>query len=448
MTLPLLAPELPKALPDGLLLRWATPDDAEQLAEFNMAIHSNDPANPEPFLRHWTLDLMSGVHPTTTADDFTVVVDTNNGDRIVSSLCLISQPWAYAGIPVPVGRPELVATLPDYRRRGLVRLQMGAIHARSAARGELMQVITGIPWYYRQFGYEMAVNLGGSRQFFWTRPGNESLPLEEPEPFRLRPATASDIPVLRVLYERHAASSLLTRQRPDDHWRYELETSDDRSVGRLKAEIVEDDGGRPVAYMATEQWGTAYVITELGVAVGHSWRPILLFLARQLRARAEEANRTRPKPITNISFSLGTEHAAYTALGTQLERQTRPYAYYIRVPDIPGFLRHVQPVLEARLAASVLAGHTGSLKINLYREHIELMWEQGRLTRVGSYEATSVEEGDVGFPELTFLQLLFGYRSFDELHQAYADCYPNSAEALILTNILFPKLPSHVRALN
>jgi hypothetical protein len=35
---------------------------------------------------------------------------------------LISQIWAYEGIPFGVGRPELVGTLPEYRNRGLVRL--------------------------------------------------------------------------------------------------------------------------------------------------------------------------------------------------------------------------------------------------------------------------------------------------------------------------------------
>ncbi len=69
-------------------------------------------------------------------------------------------------MPIKVGRIELVGTDPAYRRQGLIRQQMDAIHKRSAAKGEMIQAITGIPWYYRQFGYEMALNLGGSREFF------------------------------------------------------------------------------------------------------------------------------------------------------------------------------------------------------------------------------------------------------------------------------------------
>jgi hypothetical protein len=144
---------LPRDLGDGLLLRWATAADADDLAEFNIRIHSDSPDNPETELGDWTRDLLNGRHPTTSSADFTVVVDTNNGNKIISSLCLISQTWTYGDIPFGVGRPELVGTDENYRRRRLVRQQFDVIHAKSAAKGELAQAITGIPWYYRLFGY-------------------------------------------------------------------------------------------------------------------------------------------------------------------------------------------------------------------------------------------------------------------------------------------------------
>ena len=81
---------LPRDLGDGLIMRWATPDDAEKLAHFNVAMHSDNPEEPEMRLYHWTHDLMRGDHPTTQAGDFTIIVDTRHDDRIVSSLNLIS----------------------------------------------------------------------------------------------------------------------------------------------------------------------------------------------------------------------------------------------------------------------------------------------------------------------------------------------------------------------
>lgn len=438
--------DLPRDLGDGLLLRWATPADTEELAEFNLNIHSDDPNEPSEFLRTWTRDLMSGRHPTTSAGDFTVVVDRNQGDRIVSSLVLISQTWTYAGIPFGVGRPELVGTHPDYRRRGLVRAQMDAVHALSASRGELVTAITGIPWYYRQFGYEMTVELGGGREYFWARPGNDR-PVEQ-EAYTVRPATADDIPLLAELYATHHSRSLLARPRETRDWLYELTTAHHETNTALHAHIIEMEAGEPVAYVEYRQWGTGFVIRELGVRLGHSWRAVALFLTRHLQAEATRLNGDREKPITNISFAFGTVHPVYDALGRQLERQTEPYAWYMRVPDIPAFVRRITPVLEARMAAGPMAGYSGTLRINFYRDTMTLVWQAGRLTEVGTYERTRVEEGDVRFPDLTFLQMLFGHRSLEEVRYMYTDCYASNAEAAILVNTLFPKQPSLISFLD
>src|SRR5690606_40300370 len=83
-------------------------------------------------LAAWTKDLISGNHPTVTADDVWVVVDPSKDDQIVSATLLIPQIWRYEEIEIPVGRVELVATHPDYRRRGLVRALMQTAHERSA----------------------------------------------------------------------------------------------------------------------------------------------------------------------------------------------------------------------------------------------------------------------------------------------------------------------------
>ncbi len=433
---------LPRDLGDSLTLRWATPDDAEAVAQFNLAMHS-DPPGEEKFLYHWTHDLMRGDHPTTKADDFTVVTDADG--RIVSSLNLISQTWAYDGIPFAVGRPELVATLPEYRRRGLVREQMTVIHRKSAARGELVQAITGIPWYYRQFGYEMGLDLGGSRQLFWARPGNDEK--VETEPYHLRPATADDIPLLQELYLAHLGHSLISRLRSPEQWRYEMFGSHPESIWTLKLKIIQTSDDKIVGYVSYDPFGTAIEITELGVRPGHSWRAVGRFLLRYLRQEAAALNlgRAADKQLTNLTFNLGQAHPIYEALEPELEKQIRPYSWYVRVPDIPAFLRHIAPALERQLAGSVMAGHTGISKINLYRSRFVMVWEDGRLKEVtDGYEYERLEHGDANFPDLTFLQLLFGFRSYDELNAAFVDCYSRDATTRVLMRAFFPRRPSHV----
>jgi hypothetical protein len=131
--------------------------------------------------------------------------------------------------------------------------------------------------------------------------------------------------------------------------------------------------------------------------------------------------------------------------GLPLER--KPYAYYVRVPDILDFLRHVAPVLEDRLARSIAVGHSGELRLTFYRSGVRLVFERGRLVEVEPWTPQSGWVGHAGFPDYTFLQVLFGYRSLDELKAAFPDCWLGDDATAVLLNALFPKAPSNVWAL-
>ncbi len=89
-----------------------------------------------------------------------VVVD---GDRVVSTLTLLDETLVLGGVEIPAGQVELVATDREYEGRGLVRRLMAWAHERSAARGHLAQVMVGIPYFYRQFGYTYAIPIPPTR---------------------------------------------------------------------------------------------------------------------------------------------------------------------------------------------------------------------------------------------------------------------------------------------
>ena len=201
----------PQDLGDGLVLRFARVDDIDSVVAFNQRIHGE-------WCGPWARDLLSGHHPVTQASDFAVVEDTRAG-KIVSSLCLISNTWTYGGIPFGCGQIEMVGTDPAYRRRGLVRRQMAVAHALSTARGELMQAISGIGWFYRQFGYELALDLDGGMTL--GVDAIPSLPAGQEEAYRLRAAATDDFPYVCSLYHRDCARQLWAVERTAAEWEYE-----------------------------------------------------------------------------------------------------------------------------------------------------------------------------------------------------------------------------------
>jgi len=440
----------------GLILRRATREDAEAVAAFNARVHHSpggpfEQRKPHRGIAAGTRDLMSGNHPTCDASDFTVVEDTKAGS-IVSSSCLIPQRFSYEGLEFDAGLPELVGTHPNYRRRGVIKDQFEILHRWSKERGHLMQAIGGIPNYYRQFGYEMAVYMGEGRRVYVQdvpgKPSNSDEVKSSPRSYALRPAAASDARLLSDLDGRARERYLLTASRDEGLWRYEVAGRDPESDESLEVRIVEDAAGEPVGYVchARDLRNRSLQGYDYELAKGVSWLEATPFVLGELvefghkRASGEEE-------LASLTFVLGECHPLYAAITEpplyRLDRHDH-YSYYVRVPDLPGFIRHLAPVLDERLDASVAAGHTGEIKVSFYGDGLRLELESGRLSKVQHWSPTVEETGDAAFPDLTFLQLLFGHRSLEELDHAFADCSPGEGDARVLLKALFPRRPSEL----
>jgi hypothetical protein len=429
-------------LGNGLIVRRSTPEDAQALAEFNGQIHGENELDTQR-VAAWTRDLLARPHPTLHPDDFTIIEETATG-RIISSMNLIPQTWSYEGIEFGVGRPELVGTLPEYRNRGLVRLQFEEIHKWSAERGHLVQGITGIPYYYRLFGYEMALDLAGRR--FGYEPNVPKLKDREKESYRIRPATEADLPFVAEVYEHAIRRHALACVRTPEIFKYELDGQSKNSVDYFVMLLIEDRNGEPVGYF---QHYNALGVTGLTalwyeLKPGVSWLDVTPSVVRFLWNKGQEYAQQEGKIRTSFGFLLGAQHPVYEVLGNNLPNQPQPYAWYLRVPDLPGFLDHIRPALEKRLADSIAVGHSCEIKISFYREGLRLVIERGKLTVSEPWKPSPEDGGIIAFPGLTFLQVLFGYRGYDELHQSFADCWCDSEEVRALINILFPKKLSNV----
>ena len=429
-------------LGNGLILRRSTSEDADALSEFNGRIHGDDPLDAQR-VAAWTRDLLAHPHPTLNPDDFTIVEEVSTG-KIVSSMNLIPQTWSYEGIEFGVGRPELVGTAPEFRNRGLVRLQFEEIHKWSAERGHKIQVITGIPYYYRQFGYEMALDLAGRRVGF--EANVPKLKDGEEEAYRIRPAGEGDLEFIAGLYRHAIQRHAIACVRTPEIFKYELDGQSENNADHYQMFLIEDLSGDPVGYFQHPAWlgntGVSALWYELKPGV--SWLAVTPTVVRHLWNRGQEYANRDGKTCSMFSFMLGANHPVYEALGKSLPEINAPYAYYMRVPDLAGFLNHIKPALEQRIAGSIAAGHSREIKVSFYRDGLKLVLEKGRLAAIEAWNPSPEDGGAIAFPGRTFLQILFGYRSYDELHQSFVDCWCDHQEVYALMNILFPKKVSDV----
>jgi hypothetical protein len=443
-----------RELGDGLALRWTTPEDVERVVTlYTQVFRRNADAPPNPSMPLWTRDMFSGRHPHIGPRDFAAVEDTRTG-ALVACACLLRYPCRYEGIPFGFGRPEVVATLPDYRNRGLIRAIFELLHAKSDGQGDLVQGITGIPYFYRQFGYEFTAALEEDVTVYF--PAIPALKAGTTEPYTLREATLDDIALLPCLWERTrtGAGAAVWNDIPEDYWRWAMIGMHPEAMERWRvymiveaggaAEDAGTSGGSSVGALILNPGRRSVAITVYGpmVEVGTPLVRVMPSVLRGLQALASTVTARADTPQAGAVTLRWGGSAVRGALGdAKYIEEPYPYPWYLRVADVPRLVRHVAPALERRLAASAQAGYTGELTIDLYRGGLRLAFERGGLTAAEHWRKPVWEEGMAGYPPLVFLQSLFGYRSLHELRAIYPDVWAEG-DATALLNALFPKRPS------
>ena len=437
-------------LGNGLVLRWSTPEDTDNIA--NLSGHVFREKEDEPFnenLMKWVRQLMSGRHPLMGQNDYAVIEDIQKeGNPLVASTCLLRQEWSYEGIPFMMGRPEIVASDPGYRKRGLIRTLFEMLHARSAAEGHLAQGITGIFYFYRQFGYEYALDLGGQRNTYISLI--PKLKEGESEPYMLRDTTVEDIRAILKFYNSRRDTSIVWSTLPSDYLRYMIPewARVDEPHKKSQSQMIVDASGIVQGFLllGDRRWGRSVYVNMMEVAPGVNVQAMMPSVLRGLLAYGEQmpVRKGNTEPLSEIVFALGRNHPVYDALGPLAPVIEPPYAWYVRVADLPAFIKHIAPVLQKRLASSAIANYTGEIKIDFYRGGLRLVFKDGLLADAEPWRAPIYSaEPSAGFPPLVFLQLLFGHRSLDDLRAAFPDVWANNDTALVLKT-LFPARPSYV----
>src|ERR1700730_11331347 len=264
---------------EGLIERWSTPEDTENIAQLCAMVFRDKEDEP---LNIRMIDnvrrQMSGDFPLMGPGDYALIEDTRKeGNPVVACTCLWRQQWEYEGIAFGVGQPEFVATHPDYRNRGLIRMLFDMLHTRSEAEGHLVQAITGISYFYRQFGYEYALELEGRRVTYLSLipKAQESTP----EPYSLRAATTEDIALLMELYNRQRSASMVWSIASERFWRYHIaEEKDPTVVGKqMCVRMIVDDAGVVQGYLmlAIKRWENSLDVYALNLAAGVSWQAVV-----------------------------------------------------------------------------------------------------------------------------------------------------------------------------
>jgi hypothetical protein len=408
-----ISPPVEQILPDGLILRTVHDGrDIERLAVFNGIIHGPELSS--------VVTGMSKHYPGMEPADWVFVEDPQSGE-VLSSLCLVPWTLRYGSVDLHVGEMGLVGTLEAYRRRGLVRKQVDYFKRRLVERGCLLSFIQGIPYYYRQFGYEYALPLEGGLRM----TGRELPDLTVP-PFTFRPATVDDLPVLQQFYDEAAADLAIGVVRNAAQWRYLLQHPRATTVVP-EFWLVLDAQERVAGYFMLPEH---HFYEELSInEVSRLSFDAALAVLRRCREIAAERN----LPGVRLNLPAHTTIARLAqAVGAH---DMGTYSWQIHVTDMAALLRAIAPVLEERLAASPFASMTREVQFCFFRDSVLLRFVQGKIIEV---TAGGAAQGTINFPPLKMIPLLFGYRTIDQLRLVTPDINVAGVWRL-LVETLFPQ---------
>ena len=348
--------------------------------------------------------------------------------KMVATLNLIPMEWKIDGVSLKVAEMGCVATLESYRCQGLMRKLINEYHKAIADQWYDLSAIEGIPYFYRQFGYEYTLPLDEE-----TKISLEKLPQCTSEHV-IRPFTDKDIPKAINLLSQAQEKFYVRSVRDEQAWRMQQETRMASEYG-FEPYAVEKDGEMTAYFRISHKTQSKeLVLREISDTDYSTNNAVLGFIKGIGRKSGHETLVARTSycdPLTRILVTLGAE------------QRIPPYAWQIKVTDYVNLLQKMKPILEARIKSSEYRGLNEKINFNLWRYVVQIVFENGEIASV--QKLNIVEEYTVGANPLVLMKLLLGYRSRQELESCYPDFYVR-AKYKQLINVLFPQLPSYIHS--
>ncbi|GAA4224631.1 hypothetical protein GCM10023075_20660 [Streptosporangium album] len=300
-----------------------------------------------------------------------------------------------------------------------MRALMRWAHERSAARGHVLQIMIGIPYFYRLFGYEYAVDIPPA-PVVRTPPAGDGTPA-------LRAARPSDIPAMTALQDMTQSRFDVAVSHPAARRRWLL------AHGASTTWVVER-GDDIVATGRTTPPDDDEVILAEAAALDQA---AALDLLRGVAALV-------PGGQVRVAERAGTVAAAAWSGLLSGERRTEAEQYYIRIPDVAALLDRLRPVLWRRLGAAGIDRTGRDIVISTFGAHYRIPVRAdglGAVTAGGAMQGPGAVGGAGVAPDY-LPALLFGPHGIDGLSQIRPDVYPGPDGQLF--HALFPPLTADV----
>ncbi len=314
---------------------------------------------------------------------------------------------------------------PEHRRKGVQRILNDEFDKYAVEQGFDLCILAGIPYFYRQFGYQYAVELEYS-----TEIGLAKVP-DRVSGIRLEEFTNEHIKKADRLLRKAQEEYLVHSVRTEGVWEMQQETGTyggepfqatslylgDRFVGYYRYVVDKEKGSFYIKEMGIDENVSAGDLA--GAIKGHASGMGMTVLKTGLPHQDQ---------VSRYLISLGA-------------KINRPYAWQVKILDLTRFLTKLSPVLESRIEDSEFKGVSKDITLNLWKFAVSMKIEGGK---IGPIEKVHGEKDrTIGLNPYAFIKLALGYKSRLELEEMYPD-FRVRGEMGGLIDVMFPKQPGYI----
>lgn len=420
-------------LPDGFEIGIVQSDEEiNELIDFNAAIHNRNDAE---VLRR-LIDKLPDFSP-----EMNFYVRDTDKDIIVSSLNAIPSTWDYDGVLLKNLELGYVGTKEEYRRRGFMRILYQLFEKIMLDGGYDISTIQGIPYLYRNFGYDFILPLSKAVSIRVDQiPSEDTSFPSAVSDITIRESRTEDLDSIMNLYDRTREKFLVTARRSEQIWKLQERLKKEYAAD-FKSLVVEGDGDiRGYFRLVTRgdsskpEGGAVLDVMESSIV---SYEGVLATL-RYLREDAVS------KGLYRIALP-GSELSNLAGIALDLGgNMNRGWKYQIRVPNMLQFLQKIKPVLDKRLKGTMFQDLSYTLALNTYRYCYDLEITNGSIVGISDSGQSKIgEKTDFRVPPKDFVRLVMGEYQLAELSKMNAD-FLVSGKVKSLVSSLFPQKESNI----
>jgi predicted N-acetyltransferase YhbS len=359
---------------------------------------------------------------------FWFIAEEKKTEKIVSAFALIPWTWEMEGIKLRVAEIGIVGTQEKHRGQGLMRILNREFDKTLDEEKFDLAVIQGIPGFYHRFGYYYSLPL----------ENHINMPLhliqeEQENVYSFRIACLEDIPFLLQEDQDYRQNFSISTFRDEANWKYLLTDSLNTEYGSEFWIMEQQDKSKFYCRIPKQGFGSGLIISEISENITYEALQHILSFCKKLAIE-------RNKPY--IRLNLHHDSTAGKMAISMGAEQGKTYAWQIKIPHIIRLLKKIGPILERRIEASSFKNLSSTLRLNFFKNNVDLLWVNGNLEDVLPGEGES--ENIFSINADLFPALCLGHRTWREIKYIRPDIFPSSGKSALLIETLFSPMKSWI----